>query len=184
MAEAGHDNFTWVILGQAAPNDSGYYESFFWYLEKLGLHQKIESVGWTPNAQAWFKESDVVVLPTVAYETVDLGDGRSYQAICTEGLPRVVLEAMAAGCAVIATEVAGVKELIEHDISGLVIPPSNPGALSGALLRLQHDAELRHAFGAAAQEASQELTPARSARQILPIYYYLLASYGKQDTRR
>ena len=59
-----------------------------------------------------------------------------------DGIPNVLVEAMAAGAPVVATNVSGIPELVEHDVNGLLIPPDDPEALADALLRLHSDPEL------------------------------------------
>ncbi len=56
-----------------------------------------------------------------------------------EGMPHVVLEAMAAGTPVVATGVAGIPEMIEHGRDGLLVEPGDPGATAEAVLRLLGD---------------------------------------------
>jgi len=70
----------------------------------------------------------------------------------TEGLPNAVLEYMAAGLPVVATTVGGVPEIIENETNGLLIPAENPTALSGALLRLLKDEQLRKRLGHAGRK--------------------------------
>jgi glycosyltransferase involved in cell wall biosynthesis len=70
----------------------------------------------------------------------------------SEGLPNSVLEAMAAGLAVVATSVGGVPELIENEVSGLLVPPNNPSALSTAILRLLQDESLRQRLSSAGRD--------------------------------
>lgn len=67
----------------------------------------------------------------------------------SEGFPNAVLESMAAGLPVIATSVGGVPEIIEDEVTGLLVPPSNPAALSGAILRLLNNQDLRKQIAAA-----------------------------------
>ena len=53
-----------------------------------------------------------------------------------DGIPNVLVEAMAAGTPVIASAVSGIPELVEHEINGLLVAPEDPEALADALLRL------------------------------------------------
>ena len=73
-----------------------------------------------------------------------------------EGLPYALLEAMAAGRAVIATDVGGMGEVIEDGRTGLLIPPGDPHALADAITRLADDPELRLQLGRQAAEAVRQ----------------------------
>jgi glycosyltransferase involved in cell wall biosynthesis/uncharacterized membrane protein len=73
----------------------------------------------------------------------------------SEGLPISVLEAMAAGLPVVATNVGGVSELVVDGETGFLVPPADPRALAEALERLLRDPELRHRFGAAARRRAK-----------------------------
>jgi glycosyltransferase involved in cell wall biosynthesis len=53
-----------------------------------------------------------------------------------EGLPLVLLEASAVGLPIVATDVGGNAEIVANEVSGLIVPPSNPGALAAALERV------------------------------------------------
>lgn len=68
-----------------------------------------------------------------------------------EGLPLFLLEAMSMGRAVIATDVPGCRELVEHEATGLLVPARDPAALSAAMRRLAEDAALPARLGAAAR---------------------------------
>jgi len=59
-----------------------------------------------------------------------------------DGIPNVLVEAMAAGTPVIASAVSGIPELVEHEVNGLLVPPEDPEALADALQRLHRDREL------------------------------------------
>jgi len=56
-----------------------------------------------------------------------------------EGFPFILLEAMACSCPIIATDAGGVKEMIQHNISGLLVPTSNEDAIADAILQLLND---------------------------------------------
>ncbi len=66
-----------------------------------------------------------------------------------EGLPYVVLEAMARGLPVVSTSVDGVPEAVTDGSTGLLVPPGDPAALTAAVCRLLSDPALRIRFGAA-----------------------------------
>ena len=83
----------------------------------------------------------------------------------TEGTPNSVVEAMACGKPIIASEVGGIPDMLGGD-SGILVPPGDAGALSEAILRLARDAELRRTMGAAAKERYAKLF---SPRVVVPL---------------
>lgn len=68
-----------------------------------------------------------------------------------EGVPIAVLEAMALGLPVVATRVGGLTELIEHGVTGLLVPPSDAGALADAILQVLDAPEVADRLGSAGQ---------------------------------
>jgi colanic acid/amylovoran biosynthesis glycosyltransferase len=66
-----------------------------------------------------------------------------------EGVPVVLMEAMAMELPVVATAITGIPELIRHGIDGLLVPPSDEGAMAGALARLIDSPDLCVALGLA-----------------------------------
>ena len=71
----------------------------------------------------------------------------------SEGTPLALLEGMAAGRAVVATAVGGVRDIVTHGETGLLVPPRDAAALADTLTRVIDDPGLRSRLGAAAQEA-------------------------------
>ena len=69
-----------------------------------------------------------------------------------EGLPLSMVLAMGAGLPVVATSVAGIPEVVSHDVNGLLVPPADVPALGAALAQLVRNPELRMRLGAAARE--------------------------------
>jgi glycosyltransferase involved in cell wall biosynthesis len=67
-----------------------------------------------------------------------------------EALPYAILEAMALGCSIVASDVGGIAEAITHGISGLLVPAREPVKLAAALGEVVENAELRSQLGAAA----------------------------------
>lgn len=92
-----------------------------------------------------------------------------------EGLPSVVLEAMATGMPVITTETCGMPDVVEHDFNGLLIPPANAAAIEESILRLAHSVELCQKLGEAARRTMKRYTWERAARQLEALYRHVLA---------
>jgi glycosyltransferase involved in cell wall biosynthesis len=74
----------------------------------------------------------------------------------TDALPTVLLEAMASGCPVISTRVAGIPEIVDVEENGLLVEPGNAGALADAIERVLGDAQLRASFGAKARTKAEQ----------------------------
>jgi glycosyltransferase involved in cell wall biosynthesis len=89
-------------------------------------------------------ECEIFVLPSTPAASGD-----------QDGLPVVLLEAMAAGCAIVASRLPGIDEVLTDGQTGLLVPPRDPGALRAALVRLLDDPPLRVRLGAAAAAAVQ-----------------------------
>ena len=68
-----------------------------------------------------------------------------------EGMGRVILEAGAAGCAVIATNVGGMPDIVQDGVTGVLVPPKRAGEIAEAVLALRSDPPRLQAMGAAAR---------------------------------
>ena len=99
----------------------------------------VELAGERDDVPAVLAASDVFVLPSFS-----------------EGMPMSVLEAMAAGLPVVASAVGGVPELVDDDVTGLLVPPGDETALAGALERALGDMALRRRLGAAGRTRVEE----------------------------
>jgi colanic acid/amylovoran biosynthesis glycosyltransferase len=105
-------------------------------VQSLGLAAQVEFVGYQSPAavRGYLQAADVFVMSSFA-----------------EGVPVVLMEAMMSGVPVVATQIAGVSELVEDGINGFLVPPSDPQALSDHIQKLLADAELRQRLGAQGQ---------------------------------
>jgi starch synthase (maltosyl-transferring) len=87
-----------------------------------GLKSAVKFLGARSDVGALLRAADLLVLPSR-----------------WEGMPNVVLEAMAAGRPVVATAVAGTSELVRSGETGWLVPPEDPGAVAGALIEAARD---------------------------------------------
>jgi glycosyltransferase involved in cell wall biosynthesis len=88
-----------------------------------------------------------------------------------EGLPMALLEAMVAGKAIVASATGGIPELVEHERHGLLVPPGDVTALTGALNTLMRDGVRRGVMGAsAAARARGGFTAAAMAERYLELF--------------
>ena len=73
-----------------------------------------------------------------------------------EGTPVSAIEAMAAGCPVVATRVGGLPDLILRAETGYLVPPGDASAVATALLRVLHQPEMARCMGETARKAARE----------------------------
>lgn len=103
-------------------------------IDELGLGDRVRLLGFLGDPRAVYEALDVFVLSSLR-----------------EGLPNVLLEAMALELPVIATRIAGIPRLIDDGNNGLLIAPDDVNALERALVRLLGDADLRLRLSQAAR---------------------------------
>jgi glycosyltransferase involved in cell wall biosynthesis len=96
-----------------------------------------------------------------------------------EGLPNVVIEAMATGAVAVATDVGGCRELIAHGETGLIVPPGEPEAVARAVLDVLQHADLADRLRQAARRrVESEFTLAAMVERTTQVYDAWLRSKG------
>jgi colanic acid/amylovoran biosynthesis glycosyltransferase len=105
----------------------------------LGLHIVLEGSVNQDRIRDYYRRADIFVLASFA-----------------EGVPVVLMEAMAMEIPCVSTFVAGIPELIRNEIDGILVPPSDDQALAGAIKRLVADSALRRRLGVAARRRVME----------------------------
>ncbi|QNN46968.1 glycosyltransferase family 4 protein [Thermomonas brevis] len=94
-----------------------------------------------------------------------------------EGLPKGLIEAGASGCALVTTDVPGCREVVTHEVDGLLVPVKDSGTLADAIERLVWDPVLRHRLGVAAREKAVAQFDERIVlARTLDVYAELLGS--------
>jgi len=91
-----------------------------------------------------------------------------------EGLPNALLEAAAAGLPIVATAVDGIKDIMKDGTNGLLVPPNNPGLLTGAIESILDDDKLAKKLSSGALGLAEKLSPENEKEAWLTIYSKLL----------
>jgi glycosyltransferase involved in cell wall biosynthesis len=131
-------------------------------IDWLGLRGTVELTGERDDVPAILAAADCFVL-----------------ASNSEGLPLSILEAMAAGLPVVASDVGGVHEVVTDDVTGFLVPPGEPEALAAPLAALLKDADLRERLGAAARaDVQARFSVSRVQEEHLALYRRMLAVAG------
>ncbi len=94
----------------------------------------------------------------------------------TEGMSIALLEAMAAACPIVVTAVGGNTELIQHEVTGLVVPPDDATALHAAVERLLTDRALAERLGTAAREVARQRYSVKAMTQRYEVLWRRLAA--------
>lgn len=117
--------------------DEAYVDGLKRQIAELGIQDRVHLLGQVVDIPAFHRRLDIFVLPTLA-------EGRM------EGCPVALLEAMASGLPVVATDIPGARDVIEPSRSGLLVPARDAEALAAALGRLQ-DPDRRRELGRGAR---------------------------------
>ena len=136
--------------------------------DDLGLAGRVTFLGDRRDVPAVLASLDVSVLPSAS-----------------ESLSNVILESMAAGVAVIAANVGGNPELIEHEHTGLLFPAGDEDKFAAALERLATQPDLRKQLGTAAHERTRARFSINIVRQqFQDLYQELLSQKSRADLVR
>lgn len=125
--------------------------------KKLGVHSHLIITGHQTDVRAFYSLMDVFVLPSL-----------------NEGMGRVILEAMSGGVPVVATSVGGILNLVQHEQTGVLVPPRDSAALSRAVVDLLSDAEKAKQIAARAKKQLPLFTADNMVQKIEALYETLL----------
>lgn len=131
-------------------------------IDQLGAGDVVRLSGRLPYAEvlARYREADVFALPSIL-----AGNGDR------DGIPNVLLEAMALQLPVVSTRLSGIPELITDGVDGLLVPPGDEDALADVLAQLLDDADRRAALGRAARaKVERDFDIHRNAERLLALF--------------
>ena len=119
---------------------------------------EIRFIGWQKpeSVRAWMRGALALCVPSVVARAGD-----------AEGLPNVVLEAMALSVPVVGSRSAGIGEAIDDGVTGILVPPAEAPPLAAALQRLVDDPAARGAMGRAARERAAQHFDAQAQSRLL-----------------
>ena len=115
----------------------------------------VEFWGWQEDMPSVFAQAQIVCLPT-------------YYG---EGLPKSLLEAAASGCAIVTTDIPGCREIVQHGVSGWLVPVRDIGALATALQQAIEQPGLRARYGSSARALiATDFSMSRVASETISVY--------------
>ncbi len=152
-----YPNLRGVIVGQPIPDELDYYESIQQLIHDKGLTDKIILLGFRDDAPLLVRKFEVFCL---------LSD--------FEGSPNAVLEAMAAGRPVIASNTSGIPDLVQDGVTGYLVPPGDATAFANALEKMLNNPN-REEMGANGRKRVESNCGCEdSAARLLALYQQLL----------
>ncbi len=134
-----------LIVGEPGPDDEDYIAQLRQMAQKLHISGHVRFTGYLEDLPALLTGFDIIAAPSD-----------------NEAFSLALVEAMASGCAVVATRVGGMAEIVEDGITGMLVERDNAWALIAALSRLLTDKHLREKMGSVARASVIERFDRRS----------------------
>jgi glycosyltransferase involved in cell wall biosynthesis len=158
------------IVGGPLFGESEFADALPGLAAELGIADRVELVGHSDEVEVELEGFDIAV----------------HASVVAEPFGQVVVEAMASGCAVIATDGGGPAEVITDGVDGLLVPMGDIEALAYALSTLATDPALRVRLGTGAMSTAQRFVPERVAAEVEEAYGLVLARHllRRKSTRR
>jgi len=153
------ENCVGLVVGDVlSAADVRYRERLQAMTRQFGLQGRLRFTGFVQDMPTLYPAIDVLVMPSQ-----------------TEGCPRAVLEAMAAERPVIATDVGGLRDIVRHGQTGLLVPSGDESALADAIVTLARNPDMRREMGKAARrQVGERFSVGTYVHAIQAIYEELL----------
>jgi len=156
------------LLSVGAPDHRAWFDALKRRSAERGVAGHVHFLGPRRDIPDLLRACDVFVFPSLF-----------------EGLGLALIEAMAAGCACVASAVGPVLEIVRDGVDGLLVPAGDDGALARAVLQVIDDAPRRTLLGrAAADAAARRFDPRVGARRLEEVYQRVLAVRARPSTAR
>jgi glycosyltransferase involved in cell wall biosynthesis len=137
LAGALDRSMRFVVAGDPPTGEAWRTADLADRVQATGLADRFRLLGRVDDTEPVYETADVLAVPS----------------IWPDPFPTVILEGMRAGCVVVAAAHGGAPEMLEEDVTGLLVPPGDAAALADALTRLVRDPSLRARLGEAAQRS-------------------------------
>ena len=123
----------------------------------MNANGRVNFLGWRSDIDEIMPLFDIFVLPSL-----------------NEGMGRVLVEAMAAGKPIVASNVGGIPDLVEHDRNGLLVPPGDEKALAASIKQLINDPEKAKLMGQRGRKRCNQFSVEAMVAKIDNLYQELL----------
>jgi glycosyltransferase involved in cell wall biosynthesis len=135
-------------------------------VERLGISGVLRLTGHRTDADAIIAAADILALSSVE-----------------EGLGSVLLDAMAFGKPVVATDAGGIPEAVAHGVTGLLVPAGDASAMGNAIVRIASDRELAARLSSGARERAPRYSMDEVMTRTLALYERVLSASRSRGTR-
>jgi glycosyltransferase involved in cell wall biosynthesis len=147
-----HDDTNLVLIGKGDLDVALRAEAM-----KMSANGRVNFLGWRSDIDAIMPLLDILVLPSL-----------------NEGMGRVLVEAMAAGKPIVASNVGGIPDLVQHEYNGLLVPPADEKALAAAIMQLINNPEKAKLMGQRGRERCHQFSVEAMTEKIDRLYLELL----------
>ncbi len=149
-----------LVVGAFDKEDARPYIEYVWHYRVRGV-RFIGYVSWD-ELPRWYRTAHLFCAPSTGFESFGI----------------VLLEAMASGVPVVASDIPGYRCVIQHGVQGELVPPANVEALAETIIRLLRDPERCRRYAQAGQRTAAKYDWRRVTTQVLAYYYELLQRFG------
>jgi glycosyltransferase involved in cell wall biosynthesis len=129
-----------LIIGDVFLKEEAYKKELLEIINQYGIEGRVKFTGFRPDIVDVMGSLDVVVFPSIA----------------PEAFPLSILEALSLGKPVIASDVGGIREMIEDRVSGLLVEPNHPEQIAEGILSLFENREISDRIGQRAKEVVRQ----------------------------